>query len=57
MIEFLDDVITTLVLTLPQMSGYVKTSKNKDGDKDNNNNNKNDKLMSFLTVDDKLLEK
>ena len=28
------------------MSGYVKTSKNKDGNK-NNKNNKNDILMSF----------
>ena len=34
------------------MSGYVKIFKNKDEDKDKNN-----KLMSFCTDDEKLLEK
>ena len=37
-----DNVIRTLVLILPKMSGYVKTFKVKDGDKA-----KNSKLMSF----------
>ena len=37
---------------MPEMSGYVKTFKAKDGDKDKNN-----KLMSFRINDEKLLEK
>ena len=41
---YLDDVITSLVLILPKMSGYVKTFKDKSRDK-----NKNNKLMSFHT--------
>ena len=52
LIEYLDKVIKTLVLILPKMSGYVRTFKVKDGDKDKNN-----KLMSFLIDDEKLLEK
>ena len=39
-----------LVLILPKLSGYVKTLKKKERDKDN-------KLMSFLINDEKLLEK
>ena len=52
MIEYLDEVIKPLVLTLPKMSGYIKTFKVKDRDKDKNN-----KLMSFGIDDEKLLEK
>ena len=37
---------------MPKMSGYVKTSIVKEEDKDENN-----KLMSFLINDEKLLEK
>ena len=48
MIEYLDKVIRPLILILPKMSGYVKTFKVKD---------KNNKLMSFLLNDEKLLEK
>ena len=36
----LDDVIRSLVLTLPKMSAYFKTLKDKDGDKDKSKNNK-----------------
>ena len=36
---------------LPEMTGYVKTFKIKDGDKDKNN-----KLMSFSINDGKLLK-
>ena len=37
---------------MPKINEYVKTFKVKDGDKDKNN-----KLMSFLTDDEELLEK
>ena len=48
----LDKVIRPLVLILPEMSGYFKTFKVKDGDKDNNN-----KLMPFNKDDKKPLGK
>ena len=51
LIGFLDKVIRRLVLLLPKMSGYVKTSKLRFGDKDEN------KLMSVCIDDEKLLEK
>ena len=51
MIGYLDKVTRQLVLILTKMSGYVKIFKNKDEDKDKNN-----KLMSFCTDDEKLLE-
>ena len=38
MIEYLDEVLWPIVLTLPIMYGYVKTFKNKDGYKDKNKN-------------------
>ena len=44
--------IRPLVLIMPKMSGYVRTSKFKEGDK-----NKSNKLMSFRIDDEKLLEK
>ena len=39
---YLGEVIRPLVLTLPKMSGYVRTFKllDKDGDKDKNKNKK-----------------
>ena len=50
LIRYLDEVITTLVLTLPETGGYAKTFKDKDGNKDNE--------LMFLRIDDKkLLEK
>ena len=52
LIGYLDKVTRQLVLILTKMSGYVKIFKNKDEDKDKNN-----KLMSFCTDDEKLLEK
>ena len=52
MIGYLDEVIKPLVLILPQISGYVKTFKDKGGDK-----NKNDKLVSLHIDDDKLMKK
>ena len=52
LIGYLDKVIRPLVLIWPKMSGYVKISKVKDGDKDKNN-----KLISFNTDGDNLLEK
>ena len=52
MIGYLDKVIRTLVLTMPKMSGYVKTFKVKDGNKDKNN-----KLISFYLDYEKQLEK
>ena len=52
LIGYLDKAIRPLVLIMPQMCGYVKTFSVKDGDKDKNN-----KLMSFLIDDEKLLEK
>ena len=47
-----DKAIRPLVLKMPKMSGYVKTSKVKEGEKDESN-----KLMSFRIDDEKLLEK
>ena len=47
-----DKAIRPLVLKMPKMSGYVKTSKVKEGEKDKRN-----KLMSFRIDDEKLLEK
>ena len=47
-----DRSIRPLVLIMPQISGYVKTFKVKEGDK-----NKNNELMSFRIDDEKLLEK
>ena len=52
MIGYLDKAIRPLVLIMPKMSGYVQIFKVKDGNKDKNN-----KLMSFRTDDEKLLEK
>ena len=52
MIGYSDKAIRPLILTMPKMSGYVKTFKVKDGDKNNNN-----KLISFCIDDEKLLEK
>ena len=51
LIVYLDGVIRYLLLILPNISGYVKTFKDKDGDKDKNKNNK---LMSFFIDDDKI---
>ena len=51
-IGHLDEVIRPLVLILPKMTGYIETSKGKSGVK-----NKNNKLMSLLIDDYKLLEK
>ena len=51
-IGYLDDVVRPLVLILPKMSEYIRTSKERDGNK----HNKNNKLMSFHIDDDKLLE-
>ena len=48
MIEYLDKIITLLVLIMPEMSEYVKTFKVKEG---------NNKLSSFHIDDEKLLEK
>ena len=44
-------LIRPLILRMPKISGYVTTFKVQDGDKDKNN-----KLMSFRTDDEKLLE-
>ena len=52
MIGYLDKVIRPLVLIISRTSRYVKTFKVKNGDKDKNN-----KMMSFRTDDEKLLEK
>ena len=52
MIGYLDKVIRPLVLIISRKSRYVKTFKVKNGDKDKNN-----KMMSFRTDDEKLLEK
>ena len=52
LIGYLDKAIRPLVLIMPKMSGYVQIFKVKDGNKDKNN-----KLMSFRTDDEKLLEK
>ena len=51
MIGYWNKAIRPLVLIMPKLSGYVMTSKVKDGDKDKNN-----KLMSFLIDDKKPLE-
>ena len=51
MIGYSNKTIRPLVLIMPKLSGYVMTSRVKDGDKDENN-----KLMSFLIDDKKLLE-
>ena len=47
LIGYLDKAIRPLVLIMPKISGYIKTFKVKEG---------NNKLMSFRTDDDKLLE-
>ena len=47
-----DKAMRSLVLTMPEMSGYVKTFKVKDGE-----NDKSNKLISFRADDEKLLEK
>ena len=52
-IEYLDKVIGPLVLILPKMRGYIKTSKVKD----KNVKDKNVKLIAFPTNYEKLLEK
>ena len=49
-IEYLDEFIKPLFLTLPKISEYIKTFKYKDG-------NKYNKLMSFRINDEKLLRK
>ena len=51
MIWYLDKVIRQLVLVIPEMRGYVKTFKDKDGHKDKSN-----KLISFSIDDEKLLQ-
>ena len=48
LIGYLDKAIRPLVLKMPEMSGYVKTFKVKEG---------NNKLTSFCIDDQKLLEK
>ena len=45
MIGYLYKVIRLLVLMLPEMSGYVKTIKVKDGDEDKKN-----QLMPFIQM-------
>ena len=49
-IEYLDEFIKPLFLTLTKISEYIKTFKDKDG-------NKYNKLMSFRINDEKLLRK
>ena len=49
-IGYLDEVIKPLLSVLPNMSGYVKAFKDKDG-------NKTNKLMSFSIEDENLLGK
>ena len=49
-IEYLDEFIKPLFLTLPKISEYIKTFKDKDG-------NKYNKLMFFRINDEKLLRK
>ena len=44
--------IRSLVLIMPKMNGYIRTFKVKERDKDKSN-----KLMSFHTDDEKLLQK
>ena len=52
MTGYLDQVIRSLILIMPKMSGYVKTFKVK-----NEGEDKNNKLMPFYIDDEKLLEK
>ena len=52
MTGYLDQVIRSLILIMPKMSGYVKTFKVK-----NEGEDKNSKLMPFYIDDEKLLEK
>ena len=52
MIWYLDKFIRPLVLVIPEMRGYIKTFKVKDGRK-----GKSNKLISFSVDDEKLLEK
>ena len=52
-IGYLDEFIGPVALTLPRMSGYVKTSKVKDGIKEITST----KIMSFRIIYEKLLEK
>ena len=52
MVGYLDKAIRPLVLIMPEMSGYTKTFKVKDGDKDKKN-----KLMPLRIDDKKLLGK
>ena len=52
LIEYLGEVTTPLVLTLPKLSEYIKTFKDEGGEK-----KKNNKLLSLSTDNDKLLEK
>ena len=54
MFGYLDDIIRPLVLILPEMSEHVRTFEDKNRDKDKGKNNK---LMSFRTDNDKLLNK
>ena len=54
LIGCLDDVTRPLVLILHLLSEYVKNLKDKNGNKDENKNNK---FISFLTDDEKPLEK
>ena len=49
MIGYLHEAIRPLVLIIPKVSVYIKTSKDKDGDKDKN------KLLSFRKNDKTLL--
>ena len=48
--KYLDEFIKPLFLTLPKISEYIKTFKDKDG-------NKHNKLMSFRINEEKLLRK
>ena len=48
--EYLDEFIKPLFLTLPKISEYIKTFKDKHG-------NKHNKLMSFRINEEKLLRK
>ena len=52
MTGYLEKIIRPLALIIRKMNGYVKTFKVNDRDKDKSN-----KLMSFRTDDEKLLEK
>ena len=50
LVGYLDKTIRALVLIMPNMSGYAKTFKFKNGDKNN-------KLVSLYRDDKKILEK